>query len=135
MGTYLCRKEGVLTAQQMRLAELMFRGFSDKEIIEEMWPYADDKAKKNKRSALKKLREKEEFQAYYKSIITEWSVHNVGKALTKLGEQIDSDKPWIANKAANDVLQHSKQFIAGDDDNTVVVKFDGMPELGAPETE
>ena len=135
MGNYKCRREGYLLGWEIDVAEMMFRGESDTVIIKTLWPEVGDDKKKMqvKRDKLTKLRRKEKFQEYYRSIISEWSLHHVGKALNKLAEQIDSDKPWVANKAANDVILHSKAMITGTDDNTVVVKVEGMPELGTPE--
>lgn len=136
MGTYKCRQEGFLKAWQINVAELMFRGKNQEQIISEVFPEAVTEGQRaGKRKQLRRLRENEKFQAYYKSLVTEWSVHNVGKALSKLSEQIDSDKPWIANKAANDVLIHSKQFMNDGDDKAVVVKFEGGVNLGTPDTE
>lgn len=136
MGTYKCRQEGFLKAWQINVAELMFRGKNQEQIISEVFPEAVTEGQRaGKRKQLRRLRDNEKFQAYYKSLVTEWSVHNVGKALSKLSEQIDSDKPWIANKAANDVLIHSKQFMNDGDDKAVVVKFEGGVNLGTPDAE
>ena len=121
----------------MNVADYMFRGYTDDQIVAEIWPEkteTDNKLRAAKQR-LRNLRRDEKFQEYYRSIITEWSVHNVGKALSKLSEQIDSNQPWLANKAANDVILQSKTLISGADDNTVVVKVEGMPELGSPEEE
>ncbi|MBP5248632.1 MAG: hypothetical protein J6Z46_01370 [Lachnospiraceae bacterium] len=110
----------------------MFRGFTDEEIGEKIWKTdGDPKKVRNAKARLRNLRKDEKFQEYYRSIITEWTVHNIGKALNKLSEQIDSNLPWLSNKAANDVLVQSKPFL-GNDDNTVVVRLDGI-ELGTPD--
>jgi hypothetical protein len=118
----------------MDVADLMFRGKTDEEIVKAVWP---QKTEKNQIEAakqrLRNLRKDEKFQEYYRTIIAEWSIHHVGKALNKLADQIDSDLPWLANKAANDVITQSKGLITGADDNTVLVKVEGMPELGTPE--
>ena len=118
----------------MNAADMMFRGFTDEEIAEELWHVGEDEKKiRNGKSRLRNLRKNEVFQDYYRSIITEWSVHHVGKALLKIASQMDNDNPWLANKAANDVITQSKPLISGDEDNTLVVKVEGMPELGEPE--
>lgn len=131
---FKARRPGFLLGWQMNAAELMFRGLTDDQICEELWP--NDKISiHSKRNRIKRLRQTEEFKEYYDSLVKEWGFHHVGKALNKLAEQIDSDKPWIANKAANDVLIQSKQYMAKDDENTVVVKFDGGINLGSPEQE
>lgn len=132
MGNYEIRK-GYLQAWQMKAAEMMFRGMSDKEIAKELFRTGDDEKKiTNGRSRLNKLRKNEEFQEFYRTLITEWSTHNIGRALTRLSSQIDDKNPWVANKAANDILSQSKKFMTGNDENSVVVKFEGMPELGEP---
>jgi hypothetical protein len=134
MGNYRARRPGFLQGWQINAADMMFRGFTDEQMVRELWP---DKETKGQIDAAKKrlrnLRKDEKFQEYYRTLVQEWSIHHVGRAFNKLAEQIDSNQPWLANKAANDVLQHSKQMITGMDDGTVVVKVEGMPELGVPE--
>lgn len=134
MGNYRVRRPGMLQGWQITAAEMMFQGHTNEEIISAIWPKADTDGKRAaKRKVLKKLTEDEVFQAYYRTIISEWTVHSVGPALRKLRSQIDSDKEWLANKAANDIIAQSKGLITGADDNTMVVKIEGMPELGTPE--
>ncbi|MBP5474652.1 MAG: hypothetical protein J6X83_00080 [Methanomicrobium sp.] len=135
MGNFRCRRDGFLPGWQINVAEMMFRGFTDERIIDELWPDTPKEKREGKRKVIRRLKKDEKFQEYYKSLVIEWSVHNVGKALNKLSEQVDSDKPWIANKAANDVLLHSKQFISDGEDKTVVVRFDSGIDLGEPEVE
>ena len=134
MGNYRCRRPGMLQGWQITVAEMMFEGHSNDEIIKAVWPEADTPSKKaNKYKILKKLCKDEIFMEYYRSIISEWTIHNVGPALKKIRSQVDSDKEWLANKAANDIITQSKQIITGADDNTVVIKMEGMPELGCPD--
>lgn len=133
MGCYNVRR-GMLQGWQINVAEMMFRGMSDEEIITEQFGIAkEDKQKMiNAKQRLRRLRRDEKFQEYYKSIITEWTVHNVGKALNTIAKQMDNTNPWIANKACNDILNQSKNF-TGNDENSVVVKIEGAPELGTPD--
>lgn len=133
MGYYNIRQNGMLQSWQISAAEMMFRGCSDEEIVRELFKTGDDKRKiENGKKRLRYLRRNEKFQEYYRTIITEWSVHNVGRALQKLAAQIDDPSPWLANKAANDILNQSKKMITGNDENTINVKVEGMPELGEP---
>ena len=44
-----------------------------------------------------------------------------------------TDQPWLQNKAANDVMNHRKQAIYGEDEKQITVKVEGMPELGIPD--
>lgn len=134
MGNYKSRRPGMLQGWQITAADMMFRGATDEEIVMTIWPTTEKKQLNAKKTRLRNLRKDEIFQNYYKSLITEWTVHNVGKALKKLSEQIDHEQPWLANKAANDILQRvPKSMLGEEDENTVVVKVEGMPEIGSPE--
>jgi hypothetical protein len=118
----------------MNAADMMFRGFTDEEICQELWNVGDDERKiRNGKSRLRNLRKNEVFQDFYRSIINEWSVHHVGKALLTIAKQMEDKNAWLANKAANDVITQSKSLITGMEDNSVVIKVEGMPELGTPE--
>jgi len=127
----------------MRAAELMFSGLPDNDIVTELWPpdksLPDEDKKKwinNRRRRLWTLRNDPKFKEYYQSIVTEWKVHNVGPALNALTGQLSQTKDlWLQNKAANDVLNHAKEFHTTDEENTVTVRFEGMPELGEPTAE
>jgi len=134
MGNYRARRPGFLQGWQINAADMMFRGYTDEEMVKELWP---QKTEKNQIQAakqrLQRLRKDEKFQEYYRTLIQQWSIAHVGRALRKLSEQIDSNQPWLANKAANDVLQQSKALTSGVDDGTVVIKVEGMPELGTPD--
>ena len=139
MGNYKSRRPGFLQGWQINAAELMFRGKTDEEIVYEIWGEFDketDEGKKRLRNGkcrLRNLRNDEKFQEFYRSLVTEWRVHHAGKALETIAKQMESNQPWLANKAANDVLTYSKELITGADDNTVLIKFEGMPELGTPD--
>lgn len=136
MGNYRARREGFLQGWQLNAADLMFRGFTDEEIAIKLWSIdkEDKKKLRNAKDKLRKLRKDEKFQEYYKSIITEWSVHNVGRALNRLAAQVDHEQPWIANKAANDILQRiPKSLFSEEDEDTIKVVVEGAPILGSPD--
>lgn len=133
MGNYKARKPGFIAGWQTNVARMQFQGKSDEEIITVTWPELVEAGKMEAgRQRLRRLRHDEKYNEYYRTLITEWSAKHVGKALNRLAQQIDDPNGWLANKAANDVLAQSKQF-TGSDENTVVVKVEGMPELGVPE--
>ena len=138
MGNYRCRRDGFILGWQQDAALYMFQGKSDEEITRELWFKFKEPAPNqllNGKRKLQRLRKDPKFQEYYKSIVTEWSVRYVGKAMNKLGEQLDCDQPWLANKAANDVLNHAKKMVLGEDENTIHVHVEGMPEIGSPDSD
>jgi len=136
MGNYSTRNKELLTGWQMNVAHMMFRGVADKDIVIEQFKVdpEDEKGIRNGKDKLRRLRRSQKFQDYYQSLITEWRVRNIGKALTRLEEQLDEKNGWLRNKACNDILNQSKQF-TGNDENTVVVKVESGIALGTPDGE
>lgn len=49
------------------------------------------------------------------------------------GQLTDGSIPWLQNKAANDLLNYGKSQIYGDDERTVHVQIDGLPDIGSPD--
>ena len=58
-----------------------------------------------------------------------------GEAVKVIKSQLRSNMEWLQNKAANDLLNYGKGQIYGDEERTVHVQFEGMPDLGSPEDE
>lgn len=143
MGNYRSRRPGMLQGWQMDCALMMFQGYTDDEIIEKVLLKGRQKMPEltqNQRNAYRKrmrnLRRDPVFVEYYKSIITEWSIHNVGPALNKLADQMrNSSEPWLVNKAINDILNRGMATFQSEDANKVKVEIVGMPDLGTPDTE
>ena len=143
MGFYRSRRPGMLQGWQMDAALMMFQGYTDDQIIEKiLLPRGSTMSeltrsqKAYKRDRLRRLRKDPIFREYYKSLITEWSVHNVGPALNKLSEQMMTAKePWLVNKAINDILNRALPAFESEDANTIKVEIVGMPELGSPESD
>ena len=146
MGNYKSRRTGFLEGWKMDAAQWMFEGLSDRDIADRLdgnriKAIEDDKKRKTAYRAwaakLQRLRKDPNFQEYYNSIVTEWKVHAYGPSLKLLLKQIDADEPWLANKAANDVLNRvgHDPFSDGKESSEVVFRFEGMPELGEPSTE
>jgi hypothetical protein len=60
----------------------------------------------------------------------------VPSAVGRLEKQVDNDNDWLANKAANDVINLAKttgMFAA--EEKAINVHVQGMPELGSPDQE
>ena len=134
MGNYKSRRPGYLQGWQIDVAQYIFSGLTDEQIAKKVWHVedGDEKGMRNAKDRLRNLRKTEKFMEYYKSLITEWTVHHTGRALNRIAAQVDDPNPWMANKAANDVLVQAKTLISGVDDNTVLVKVEGMPVMGSP---
>lgn len=73
------------------------------------------------------------FAECYRAIVREIAMPSYGRALARIDQQIDDSNPWIAQGAAREVLQRYGPAIMGEDDQTVTVKIEGMPEIGTPD--
>ena len=139
MGNYAARRNKLLVGWEIDAALMVFRGKSNREIaIEALSANPDDpKDLKNKIQRVVKLIRSDKFEEYYKTMIKEWSIRNVGRALNKLTEQVDmDDQPWLANKAANDILQRApKSYFQSEDEATFKIVVEGAPTLGIPTDE
>lgn len=139
MGNYAARRNKLLVGWEIDAALMVFRGKSNREIAIEALNAdpKDPKDLKNKIQRVVKLIRSDKFEEYYKTMIKEWSIRNVGRALNKLTEQVDmDDQPWLANKAANDILQRApKSYFQSEDEATFKIVVEGAPTLGIPTDE
>ena len=138
MANYTNRNGKLLAGWQIDVAMLVFRGWSNEQIaIEVLDANPDDPEDlKNKKNKIRRLTQTNNFVEFYKQMIRSWMIQNAGKALNKLAEQVDSDAPWLANKAANDVLQRiPKSMLTDEDESTIKIVVEGAPELGTPDSE
>ena len=124
-----------LNAEQVMIAQSMAAGHSEDEILKIYWGITKSSTPQEKQKARRELHKTQDLPGFldcYKSEVKRLYTPVYSKALAKIAEQIDSNLPWLANKAANDILTRVPTLI-GDDDNTIRVQIEGMPELGTPD--
>lgn len=85
-----------------------------------------------------KLRGKPGYADCYRSIVNREMLGLYSRSLQVLDKQLDLDpksakEGWLANKAANDVINKYHDTVMGVNSNEVVVRVEGMPTLGKPE--
>ena len=125
-----------LTKPELFVCELAFEGLSDDEIVKRVYG-ACYGCQEYKRS-LKKVRDilrKPEVQERFRELVQSRALIEVGHGLKKLREQTEDDSAWLANKATNDLLNRMWPMVMGEEDKSVVVKIEGMPQLGTPDQE
>ena len=111
--------------------EIMVRFFSDR--------IMDEVGEIDKRKEAKYLRRVERwlasdrYKAIYKECLLRWAMPANMKAQNLLETQLESDQPWLANKAANDIISIYNREMKGGEDGTVTIRIEGMPELGTPD--
>ena len=76
-----------------------------------------------------------EFEGIWKDEVNKVLYACTSEAVQVIKGQLRSDQGWLQNKAANDLLNYGKQQIYGDEERTVHVQIEGMPDIGSPEEE
>jgi transcriptional regulator with XRE-family HTH domain len=54
------------------------------------------------------------------------------KALAVMERQLDSDLPWVQQGAARDILTRYHEIVTGRSNQEIVIRLEGMPQLGIP---
>ena len=130
-----------LNRQQFLACDMLARGCSEEEVKAVIWNISKDSTLSEKSKATRRLREWTEdpkFIEGYRAIVRQLAYPAYGSSLKRLMKQVnyDDDKmAWVANKAANDIMNRYSGIIMGDEDKQIVVKVEGMPELGTPDAE
>lgn len=135
-------KYGV-TIKEAQAARLLAQGepFDNVALASYGSPMEDPNDEKEQRKMLNKARrtlrkwmQDPRFQEVYKAIIMETVLPAYGKAIETLSTQTQSTNEWLANKASNDVLTRFGDMVMGRESQEVVVRIDGMPALGTPDS-
>ena len=125
-----------LTAQQELFIRLSAQGKTRPEIVKAVFDIdlAEQPEKANavdlKMSRWRKL---PEFESIWKDEVRSILYGCTAEAIQVIKGQLREDIPWLKNKAANDLLSYGKQQIYGDEERTVHVQIEGMPEFGSPD--
>ena len=125
-----------LTAQQELFIRLSAQGKTRPEIVKAVFDIdlAEQPEKANavdlKMSRWRKL---PEFESIWKDEVRSILYGCTAEAIQVIKGQLREDIPWLKNKAANDLLSYGKQQIYGDEERTVHVQIEGMPEIGSPD--
>ena len=129
-----------MTAEQELFTRMSARGCETPEIIKALWGV--DKAKEpekfhNLECKLTRWKKHPKFmEVWMDEVKKAVSLKLMAKGLKRVLEQLDSNEPWLVNKAANDAINFAKTRLFTEEDNKVVIEFSngsGMPEIGTPD--
>jgi hypothetical protein len=127
-----------LTITETLAAQMMAKGCTEKEVLRDLYKITEDTPIGDRNKATRKLHKlmgDPKFQECFRTIVTQATMPSIGKASSKIIEQIDNENAWLANKAANDVLTRFWPTVMGDDSKQITVKIEGMPDMGEPGAE
>ena len=74
-----------------------------------------------------------DFETVWKDEVRSILYGCTSEAIQTIRKQMREKDDWLQNKAANDLLNYGKAQIYGDEEKTVHVQIDGMPDIGSPD--
>jgi hypothetical protein len=127
-----------LNAKQELFIRMTARAESRKDIMKAVFDLDIDTAPANEihnaDCKMSRWRSLPEFEGIWKDEIKKVLYAYSGEAMKVIGQQMRSkDIPWLQNKAANDLLNYGKGQIYGDEERTVHVQIEGLPDIGSPD--
>ena len=85
---------------------------------------------------MSRWRQRDDFQTIWDDEMKARVRRCVPRAVGRLEKQIDNENDWVANKAANDVVNLAKTTgIFQSEEKAINVKIEGMPEIGSPDSD
>ena len=128
-----------MTAKQELFARLSAQGKTRPEILKAVYDIdvetADPRTVNNADVQLSRWRKHPDFEAVWKDEVKSILLGCTSEAIQVIKGQLREDLPWLRNKAANDLLNYGKAQIYGDEERSVHVKIEGMPDIGSPDDE
>lgn len=124
------------TRQQVTAAQMIADGHTLDDIIMVLWgvsKQSDRATYERGYRKLKKWQADEAFQKLHSAILKESVMPLVGRAVNRIGKQIDDPNPWVAQGAAREVLSRFGGGIMGEDDKSITIRVEGMPQIGTPD--
>ena len=126
-----------MTAQQELFTRMSAQGKSRAEIMKEVFNLDVGTASQNELHAadnkMSRWRKHPDFENTWKDEIRAILYGCTSEAIQTIRKQMREKDDWLQNKAANDLLNYGKQQIYGDEEKTVHVQIDGMPDIGSPD--
>ena len=87
----------------------------------------------NADNKMSRWRKHPDFEATWKDEVRQVLYGCTAEAVQVIKGQLRSDQGWLQNKAANDLLNYGKSQIYGDEEKTVHVQIEGLPDIGSPD--
>ena len=139
-GTAMPRPKQPLTARQELFIRMSARDESRKDILMQVFGLdintASAREIHNADATMSRWRSLPEFDAVWKDEVRTILKACAGEAINVIRKQLSNDSvPWLQNKAANDLLNYGKGHIYGEEDKTIKVQVEGLPEIGSPDAE
>jgi len=131
------RPQKPMDAQMELFIRLEARGESHASILEQVFHLGPDATESEIHAAdckMSRWRHREDAKPIWDDEVRNVIRQCIPRAVSRISQQIDSKEGWLANKAANDVVNLAKTTsVFQSDDKSVTVKIEGMPDIGSPD--
>ena len=135
----MSRPQKPMDAQMELFIRLEARGESHASILEKVFNLGSDATESEIHAAdckMSRWRHREDAKPIWDDEVRNVIRQCIPRAVSRISQQIDSKEGWLANKAANDVVNLAKTTsVFQADDKAVTVKIEGMPEIGSPDSD
>ena len=126
-----------LNADQERFIRMSAQGKNRAEILKAIFDLDIDSSPTNEihnaDNKMSRWRKLPEFESIWKDEVRQILDGCTAEAVQVIKGQLRSDQGWLQNKAANDLLNYGKGQIYGDEERTVHVQIEGLPDIGSPD--
>ena len=129
-----------MNSMKYHAVRCIFEGMSYKEAAIAVWkldpkdPEYESKLKKCYQKILL-WKDEDEFDRCYKEMCKQEALPRYSRAMALFDKQMDNKNPWVAQGAARELANRYGPTIMGEEQNTVTVRVEGMPEMGTPDEE
>ena len=129
-----------MNSMKYHAVRCIFEGMSYKEAAIAVWkldpkdPEYESKLKKCYQKILL-WKDEDEFDRCYKEMCKQEALPRYSRAMALFDKQMGNKNPWVAQGAARELANRYGPTIMGEEQNTVTVKVEGMPEMGTPDEE
>ena len=128
-----------LTSDQERFVRMSAQGCTRPEILKAVFGLdietAPEKEIHNADAKMSRWRKHPDFESVWKDEVKTILYGCTSEAIQTIRKQMREKDDWLQNKAANDLLNYGKGQIFGDEEHTVHVQIEGLPDIGSPDDE
>lgn len=128
-----------LTVEQERFVRMAANGYSTPEIVEELWGItraSDPNGYHACECKLSRWRDHPKYEECWRDEVKKYDFSDYSKARRTLRRGLDDEKDkWLALQSAINIINQAGGRIFRDENNTVTVKIEGLPEIGAPDVD
>ena len=133
----MARPFAPMTARIENFIRMEARGEDHATILQELFhlgPDCDPKAKNTAESQMWRWRHRPDAQAIWDDEMKARVRRCVPRAVSRLELQVDDDNGWLANKAANDMVNLAKSTgVFANEEKAINVQINGLPDIGSPD--